>query len=103
MNDVRPCRSVAEAHLFLDLLGAPRESRQQRLVAEGNDLVSVYTVLVDGQEAEFRFLVPDDPLGSDDFGGPEPSKLIDPGQWLLHADRDRSPGCVLRPAVQLFE
>jgi len=87
MPDPLPCRSVAEAHLYLDLLGAPREDRDHRLEAWGDDLVSVYTVSMDDERYEVGFLSPEDPLGVIGFGGDEPSEIIDPGQWILHAGR----------------
>jgi hypothetical protein len=87
MPEPLPCRSVAEAHLYLDLIGAERAGRAQRLEARGDDLVSVYTVTLDGRRREIAFLSPEDPLGVRGFGGAEASEIIDPAQWILHADR----------------
>lgn len=44
-----------------------------------------------GAPREFVFALPDRPIapGGDDtvfFGGPDPSELLDPGEWLLVAD-----------------
>ena len=42
-----------------------------------------------GSDREFLFRVPDDTqvrLGGTDFGGPQPSELLDPGQWMMVAD-----------------
>lgn len=86
MADVLPCRSVAEAHLFMDLAGAEPLGRDHRLEADGDDLVAVYEVRVDGEPRTYRFRAPDNAL-IEGFGGAEPSVLIDAGQFLMHADR----------------
>jgi hypothetical protein len=64
----------------------PREGRSQRLESWGDELVSIYTGVVDGREVEIPFVAPEEPL-VEGFGGEEPSELLDPAQWLLHADR----------------
>ncbi len=42
---------------------------------------------MNGQPREIALIAPADPLGVRGFGGDTPSALIDPGQWLQHADR----------------
>jgi len=86
MPDVLPCRSVAEAHLFLDLAGADPNGRDHRLEADGDDLIAVYEVRVKGSPRTYRFHSPENPLAKG-FGGAEPSEIIDAGQFLMHADR----------------
>lgn len=42
-----------------------------------------------GSPREFVFRMPPEPelrLGAADFGGPEPSELLDPGEWMTVAD-----------------
>ena len=83
MNQPLWTRSVAETHLYLDRLGAGRD-RQRRLVRRGGELVAEYVVQIEGQPRTLVFTVPDPPT-QPGYGGPEPSRLIDAGQWLAHA------------------
>jgi hypothetical protein len=40
-----------------------------------------------GTPRRFEFRVPDDPVAPPAFGGPEPSRIIDPGEFLEMGDR----------------
>jgi len=90
-------RTTAEAHLYMDL--------EPCAVCGGRGLSpDSSVVLVDGRlcsryagacphcrtRREFTFLLPEQillPLAEAVvFGGPEPSELLDPGQWLAVAD-----------------
>jgi hypothetical protein len=62
-----PARSVDEIHLYLDIQGMPREGRSQRLESWGDELVSIYTGVVDGREVEIPFVAPEDRL-AEGFG-----------------------------------
>jgi len=87
-----------EAHLYMDLhpctCGETRFARKSAVLAlEDGDLASRYTgeCARCGQPREFVFRLPAEiimPPGGEavSFGGDEPSKLIDPGQWLGVAD-----------------
>lgn len=86
MKTPLPCRSVAEAHLFLDLVGCDRTERHHRLEDWDDKLIAAYACILDGEPRTFWFESPENPL-IEGFGGPEPSQIIDPGQFLLHADR----------------
>ncbi|MBW1881083.1 MAG: hypothetical protein JRJ84_22245 [Deltaproteobacteria bacterium] len=81
-----PCRSVAEAHMFLDLIGCDRRERHHRLEDWDDTLISVYVCMLDGEPRTFWFESPENPL-IEGFGGDEPSQIIDPGQFILRADR----------------
>lgn len=85
-NDVYPIRSALEAQLYLDMLGVPREDRSHRLDVVGDDFVSLYEVSFEGARRTFAFLEPDDPFVQG-IGGPEPSRLIGPGQFLAHGEK----------------
>jgi hypothetical protein len=91
-------RTNAEAHLYMDLhpcgCGEIEFPRTGSVVTtrEG-DLASRYTGACprDGADREFMFRLPETflPPGRDGevrYGGPEPSQLIDPGEWLSIAD-----------------
>lgn len=91
-------RTPHEAHLYLDLrpcdCGETRFNRASVVVplADGG-LGRRYAALCPGcgRHREFLFRLPDEPLeeraGEFRYGGPEPSRLLDPGEWLLAADR----------------
>jgi hypothetical protein len=92
-----PARTNAEAHLYMDLhpcgCGEIRFPRHSSVVTAAGELVSRYTGTCpgDGAEREFMFRLPADllappPDGTVRYGGPEPSELIDPGEWLSVAD-----------------
>jgi hypothetical protein len=91
-------RTNAEAHLYMDLhpcaCGEIRFPRVSSVITtpEG-DLASRYSGVCpqDGAEREFTFrlperIMPPPPDGMVTYGGPEPSELIDPGEWLSVAD-----------------
>lgn len=72
--------------------GEPDFERKSSLVAQGDDLVRVYRgeCARCGRAREFRFRLPEHPLptgGEPTFGDDRPSELLDPGEWMLVADR----------------
>jgi len=89
-------RTSAEAHLYMDLHPCPCGEadfpRQHAVVAAGDDLASRYTGACPrcGAAREFLFRLPEQVLvpraGEVVYGGPEPSELFDPGEWLRIAD-----------------
>ena len=79
-------RSVAEAHVYMDLQGCERGDRGHTLEARGDELVAVYRTRCGGQERTFEFLIPEPTPAGGHFGGAEPSTLLGPGDWLTHAD-----------------
>lgn len=91
-------RSRDEAHLYMDLHPCERcqsaETAWQSALAsdEGEPARRYYgTCEGCGAPREFVFRLPERPAvpGPDDvlfFGGPEPSQLLDPGEWQLVAD-----------------
>jgi hypothetical protein len=95
---LRIARTNAEAHLYMDLhpcgcgeIRFPRSSSV--LETSDGDLASHYTGVCprDGAPREFTFRLPPEILmppadESVRYGGPEPSELIDPGEWLNVAD-----------------
>jgi hypothetical protein len=94
-------RTGAEAHLFMDLrpcrCGETQFPRQSAVVMVGGELVTRYAgrCAQCGLDREFVFRLPEDILpqqaGADVvFGGPQPSELLDPGEWLQVADRQAS-------------
>jgi WD40 repeat protein len=88
------CRSVAEAHLYLDIRGCEPGRRGHRLETIDGELVAVYECRCAGVQQRFQFKVLDDPLGVEGFGGDEPSRILGPGELLLHANElaSRMPG-----------
>ncbi|WP_326550372.1 hypothetical protein [Micromonospora sp. NBC_01813] len=94
-------RSSAEARLYVELqpcdCGEARFEPQVEVVALADgDLATRYhgTCPSCGVEREFVIRLPADPApatgssyGGFSYGGPEPSQLIDPGQWLAVADQ----------------
>ncbi|MFV2019628.1 hypothetical protein [Micromonospora sp. LOL_023] len=94
-------RSSAEARLYVELqpcdCGEARFAPQVEVVALADgDLATRYhgTCPSCGAEREFLMRLPAEPgpatgssYGGFSYGGPEPSQLIDPGQWLAAADR----------------
>ncbi|MEU5811521.1 hypothetical protein [Streptomyces sp. NPDC047718] len=87
-------RSAQEAHLYMDLhacvCGATQFDRQHRLEDREGTLVSVYegACAQCGRTRSFEFTISDDrPPAPPAFGGPEPSRIIDPGEFLWTSDR----------------
>jgi hypothetical protein len=91
-------RTNREAHLYMDIhpcsCGEVRFDRRSSVVYVDDDLASRYsgTCARCGAGREFTFRMPADitvPAAPDQvrFGGDTPSVLIDPGEWLLVADR----------------
>jgi len=88
MSEVLPCRTVAEAHLYLDLAGWPRPGRTHRLEERGGRWLAIYEAVVDGHVHKLVFEAPNDVSAHGDaLGGSTPSRLIDPGQFVAHAAR----------------
>ena len=91
-------RTNAEAHLYMDLhpcaCGEIRFPRTSSVITTPDgDLASRYTGTCpkDGAEREFVFRLPErvtppPPDGAVEYGGSQPSELIDPGEWLAVAD-----------------
>jgi hypothetical protein len=79
-------RSVAEAHLYLDLRGASRSDRPSRLELRGDDLVTVYEADCEGVRRRFEFLIPNPEARSGTYGDGEPSTVIGPGEFLAWSD-----------------
>ncbi|MCX4545801.1 hypothetical protein [Streptomyces sp. NBC_01565] len=87
-------RSAHEAHLYMDLrvcaCGANQFDRQHRLEDREGILVSVYegTCPQCGRIRSYEFTMPDGPMVAPPaFGGPEPSQIIDPGEFMWASDR----------------
>jgi hypothetical protein len=104
-------RTRDEAHLYLDMhpcerCGDVNVTWESSLTHDDGVPARRYrgTCGDCGAPREFVFALPERPMapGADDvvfFGGPEPSRLLDPGEWLLVADLcaqaasvDGSPG-----------
>lgn len=79
-------RSVAEAHLYLDLRGAERSGRTARLEERGDDLISVYEADCAGVRKQFEFEIPTPDARSGGYGDEEPSRLIGPGEFMGWSD-----------------
>lgn len=90
-----PARSAAEANLYLDLhpceCGTPRQrDRQELRQGENGAATSVYegTCPGCGLEWSVAFSLPVAPAPPGRIGGEAPSRIIDPGEWLLLSDQD---------------
>ena len=93
---LRLARTNAEAHLYMDLhpcaCGERRFARQSSVVTIDGDLASRYTGACArcGTPRVFEFRLPleimQPPATGVVYGGPEPSELLDPGEWLSVAD-----------------
>jgi hypothetical protein len=89
-------RTNAEAHLFMDLrpcaCGDRRFARTSTVVTIDGELASRYTGTCArcGTPRTFEFRLPPEilhpPADGVVYGGPEPSELLDPGEWLSIAD-----------------
>lgn len=89
-------RTPAEANLYMDIKACP--------ACGGNGFSGTSVVMLQdgevyerhtgtcaecGSPREFVFRMPPEQqlrLGEADFGGPEPSELLDPGEWMTVAD-----------------
>ncbi|MFI5796778.1 hypothetical protein [Streptomyces sp. NPDC051677] len=81
-------RSSSEAHLYMDLhaceCGSGDFERRHRLEQHGDDIVAVYEGVCRqcGTTRRFTFrMAEENPPPPPAFGGPEPSKIIDPGEF----------------------
>ncbi|WP_326693296.1 MULTISPECIES: hypothetical protein [unclassified Streptomyces] len=87
-------RSPQESHLYIDLhgcvCGTTQFDREHRLENWDGVLVSVYEGSCPqcGRTRSFKFTISDDrPPAPPAFGGPEPSRIIDPGEFLWISDQ----------------
>jgi hypothetical protein len=88
-------RTRDEARLFLDLTpcdcGSTDADWQHGTGLVDGELASCYdaTCMDCGADREYCFGLPPTETGGDfpNFGGPEPSQLLDPGRWLALADQ----------------
>ncbi|MFD0375705.1 hypothetical protein [Streptomyces sp. NPDC127112] len=87
-------RSAQESHLYMDLhpclCGTNRFDREHRVEDREGVLVSVYEGVCPecGRTRVFEFVFSDDrPVAPPAFGGPEPSQIIDPGEFLWVSER----------------
>jgi hypothetical protein len=90
-------RSSAEAHLYMDQqpcgCGASEFERHAAVIVDGDALCSRYAgpCRQCGRLREFVFVLPEalPPVTAQlAYGGSEPSRLLDPGEWLAVADAD---------------
>jgi hypothetical protein len=91
-----PIRSIAEEHLYMQLnpcaCGETAFEQKHGIYGSGSTLSSRFEGPCKkcGGPRRFEFKVLDDPAKQPawpSYGGPEPSKIIDPGQWLSVSDR----------------
>ncbi|MEU6278104.1 hypothetical protein ABZ871_37775 [Streptomyces populi] len=87
-------RSTQEAHLYMDLhacaCGADGFEREHRLDERDGVLVAVYEGVCPecGRARSFAFRLTDElPPAPPAFGGSEPSRIIDPGEFLWVGDQ----------------
>lgn len=90
-------RTNAEAHAYMDLnpcrCGDPTRPADSAVFNLDGVLASRYAGACPacGRQREFLFRLPEDivavPFGVVAFGDGTPSELLDPGEWLLIADR----------------
>jgi len=88
-------RTNAEAHLYMDLrpcsCGEAQFDRHSSVITDDGVLCSRYAGRCAGcgQPREFVFELPETfrPIASDEveFGGSDPSRLLDPGEWMVVA------------------
>jgi len=86
-------RTVKEAHLYIELHACECGESEVRHGPHGTGQGDGYwtseydlTCVSCGAERKFVFRAPDSPALIDGYGGPEPSEIIDAGQWLILAD-----------------
>ncbi|MBB5840110.1 hypothetical protein [Kribbella italica] len=91
-----PARTRDEAYVYLDLTpcgqcGSVEVDWRHGIAQVDGELVSAYDGTCQGCAAEreylFRLPAREHAGGTPNFGGAEPSELIDPGQWLDLADQ----------------
>ena len=97
-------RTNSEAHLYMDLhpcaCGGIDFDRHSAVITDGDALCSRYSgaCRACGARREFVFELPESfrPIRHDhvEFGGADPSRLLDPGEWMAVADyhAKRNPG-----------
>jgi hypothetical protein len=97
-------RTNSEAHLYMDLhpcaCGGIDFDRHSAVITDGDTLCSRYSggCKACGARREFVFELPEAfrPIRHDhvEFGGADPSRLLDPGEWMAVADyhAKRNPG-----------
>ncbi|WP_037961041.1 hypothetical protein [Streptomyces violens] len=103
-------RSALEAHLYMDLhpceCGVAEFARQHSLQERAGALVSVYEGACAGcgRQRQFAFeMAEETPPPPPAFGGPTPSRIIDPGQFKAVAARITtriSPEMLRTPAAE---
>lgn len=91
-HPLRLARTNAEAHLYMDLrpcaCGERRFARTSTVATIDGELASRYTGACArcGAPRSFEFRLPleiiQPPVTGVVYGGPEPSELLDPGEWL---------------------
>lgn len=86
---VLPARTVAEANLYMDLRGAEAGPRNHRLVEVGGDLVSLYEARCfdEATPTRFAFKIENTTAPPGVLGGPRPSQILAPDEFLFWADR----------------
>jgi hypothetical protein len=86
---VLPARTAAEANLYMDLRGAEAGPRGHRLVEVGGDLVSLYEARCFDEPTPTRFAFKIENVAAPPgvLGGPRPSQIIAPDEFLFWADR----------------
>ncbi|WP_371577825.1 hypothetical protein [Streptomyces sp. NBC_01314] len=87
-------RSMQEAHLYMDLhacdCGAEEFEREHRLEDRDGAMVAVYEGMCPqcGRTRSFEFRMSEElPPAPPAFGGFEPSRIIDPGEFMWVGDR----------------
>ncbi|MFF4347793.1 hypothetical protein [Streptomyces sp. NPDC001530] len=87
-------RSMQEAHLYMDLhacvCGAEEFEREHRLEDRDGVLVTVYEGVCPqcGRTRSFEFQLSEElPPAPPAFGGAEPSRIIDPGEFMWIGDQ----------------
>ena len=89
-------RTPAEATLYMDIKACPAcggvgFSGTSVVMLQDGQVYERHTGTCEecGSPREFVFRMPPEPelrLGAADFGGPGPSELLDPGEWMTVAD-----------------